>query len=68
MPNDNIPARLTADDADALAALLDQLVSSGTQHITLETGAETKIRTVHTADCGGKPGPCAIPLGPADSE
>ena len=69
MRNDDTPVRLTDDDADALAELLDRLVSSGTQHITLETGEETKIRTVHSADCSGKPGPCAVPnLGTADLE
>ena len=61
MPHEEMPARLTDGDADALAELLDRLVSSGTQHITLETGPETKIRTVHSTDCSGRPGPCSVP-------
>ena len=47
-------------EADELAALIDSLVASGTQHIDLEIGTETRIRTVNSTECS-KPGACAIP-------
>ena len=56
-------------DADELAALLDQLMESGTQHIRLTAGDRTVIRTVSSTDCSGVTGPCSVPnLGedPAD--
>lgn len=53
--------------ADELAALIDALVASGTQHIDLEIGTETRIRTVNSTDCS-KPGACAIPNLSADPE
>ena len=47
-------------DADALVAMLDQLVASGTQHINLEVGDETRIQTINSTECG-KIGACAVP-------
>ncbi len=47
--------------ADELAALLDALVASGSQHINLDIGDETKVRTINSTDCSGKLGACAIP-------
>lgn len=47
-------------DADELVAMLDALVASGTQHINLEIGEETRVQTVNSTDCC-KPGACAIP-------
>lgn len=49
------------NDPDALAALIDELMQKGTQHLTLETGSEMRVRTVNSTDCGGKPGACAVP-------
>ncbi len=49
------------DDPDALAALIDELMSAGTQHLNLEAGSEMRIRTVNSTDCGGRPGACAVP-------
>ncbi len=46
---------------DELAALLDALVESGSEHINLEVGEQTRIRTVNSTDCCGKPGACAVP-------
>ena len=69
MQKADFPATLTDADADALADLIDQLIDNGSQHITLETGEQTTIRTVQSTDCSGKPGPCAVPnLGPSDSD
>lgn len=61
MAKSDLPCPLTDDDAEALADLIDHLIDCGTQHITLETGDKTMIRTVHSTDCSGKPGPCAVP-------
>ena len=47
-------------DADELADLIDSIMESGTQHINVETGGETTVRTVNSTDCGKK-GACAIP-------
>lgn len=47
--------------ADEIAELLDALVSSGSQHINLNIGEETKVQTVNSTDCSGKLGACAIP-------
>lgn len=46
-------------DADDLVALLDSLVSSGSQHIQLNISDETKIQTMNSTDCCT--GACAIP-------
>ncbi|HBI85745.1 MAG TPA: hypothetical protein DDX71_05600 [Ruminococcus sp.] len=48
-------------DADELVALLDSLVASGTQHINLEIGAETRVQTVNSSACDPRKGPCAAP-------
>lgn len=55
--NINIP---DAADAYALADLIDSIMAGGTQHINIETGEETTVRTVNSTDCGKK-GACAIP-------
>lgn len=47
-------------DADELVAMLDALVSAGTQHINLEVGAETRVQTVNSTECG-KIGACSVP-------
>ncbi|MDE6005840.1 MAG: hypothetical protein K2G88_10720 [Oscillospiraceae bacterium] len=47
--------------ADEIVALLDSLVNSGSQHINLNIGEETKIQTVNSTDCSNKLGACAIP-------
>ena len=47
-------------DPDELAALIDSLVESGTQHINLEIGAQTRVQTVNSTECS-RPGSCAIP-------
>lgn len=48
-------------DADELVALLDSLVSSGSQHINLDIGEVTKVQTVNSTECNPKLGPCALP-------
>ncbi len=48
-------------DADELVALLDSLVTSGSQHINLDIGDITKVQTVNSTECNPKLGPCAIP-------
>ncbi len=48
-------------DPDELVALLDQLIASGSQHINLQLGEETRVQTVNSTDCSGKPGACAVP-------
>lgn len=48
-------------DADALVELLDQLCASGSQHINLDIGQETKVQTVSSTECNPRLGPCAIP-------
>ena len=51
----------TADpEPDELAALLDILVSAGTQHINLTIGEQTRVQTVSSTECS-KPGACSIP-------
>ncbi|MBQ8922872.1 MAG: hypothetical protein IJ060_12095 [Oscillospiraceae bacterium] len=67
------PNELPADaaelhDPDALAEMIDRLFESGTQHINLEIGEQTGIRTVNSTDCGGKPGACAVPNFPYNDE
>ena len=47
--------------ADELVQLLDALTASGSQHINLDVGEETKVRTVNSTECSGKLGACAIP-------
>lgn len=47
-------------DADELAAMLDELMAQGTQHINLTVGAQTRIQTVNSTECGPK-GACAVP-------
>ncbi len=47
--------------AEELAALLDALVESGSEHINLEVGERTRVRTVNSTDCSGKLGACAVP-------
>lgn len=47
-------------DPDALADLIDSLIASGSQHINLEIGDETRVQTVNSTECS-KPGACAVP-------
>ena len=47
-------------DADALAAMLDELMAQGTQHINLNVGDQTRIQTVNSTECSPK-GACAVP-------
>lgn len=47
--------------AEELAALLDALVESGSGHINLAVGEQTKIQTINSTDCSGKLGACAVP-------
>lgn len=54
--------------AEELAALLDRLFSAGSQHVNLEIGEETRIQTVNSTDCSGRPGACAIPNAEYDEE
>lgn len=59
-PNHQMPED-PDQQADEIAALLDALVASGSQHINLNIGEETKIQTVNSTDCSGTLGACAIP-------
>ncbi|MBR3631253.1 MAG: hypothetical protein IKN55_12385 [Oscillospiraceae bacterium] len=47
-------------DPDALVALLDALCASGSEHINLTIGKETRVQTVNSTECC-KPGACSIP-------
>lgn len=47
-------------DADELAAMLDELMAKGTQHVNLTVGAQTRIQTVNSTECSPK-GACAVP-------
>ena len=47
-------------DADELAAMLDEVMAQGTQHVNLTVGAQTRIQTVNSTECGPK-GACAVP-------
>ncbi len=46
--------------ADDLVALLDALAASGSQHINLDIGDETKVQTVNSTECNPKLGACAV--------
>ena len=59
--NDLPDAAPDMQDPDVLAEMIDRLFESGTQHINLEIGEQTGIRTVNSTDCSGKPGACAVP-------
>ncbi|MCQ2417619.1 MAG: hypothetical protein MJ071_07385 [Oscillospiraceae bacterium] len=48
-------------DEDELAALLDQLMSSGVQHVQLRVGEETRVQTINSQDCGMNNTPCCVP-------
>lgn len=63
MQQNNMPET----DSDELAALIDTLIASGTQHIDLEIGVETRVRTVNSTDCS-KPGACCVPNPLAEDE
>ena len=56
-PEPQIPQDM---DPDALVALLDALCKSGSEHINLSIGEETKVQTVNSTECC-KPGACSIP-------
>lgn len=47
--------------ADDLVALLDALAASGSQHIHLDIGEQTRIQTVNSTECNPKKGACAVP-------
>ena len=47
--------------ADELVALLDALTESGSQHINLNIGEQTKVQTVNSTECNPQLGACAIP-------
>lgn len=53
---------------EELAELLDELFSTGSQHINLEIGNETKVQTVNSTECSGKLGACAVPNAEFDEE
>ena len=53
-------APVTDHDPDELAALIDGLMASGTQHINLDARAATRVTTVNSTDCG-RTGACAVP-------
>lgn len=59
-PPDNVNMPQDAD-ADALIELLDRLCASGSQHIYLNIGEETRVQTVSSTECSPQLGPCAIP-------
>ena len=58
--NSEIP-EISDQQADEIVALLDALAASGSQHINLNVGEETKVQTINSTDCSGTPGACAIP-------
>jgi pyruvate-formate lyase len=68
------PMKITPDDSDLnqqaeeLAALLDALTESGSQHINLNIGEQTKIQTVSSTECNPQLGPCAVPNFQEDEE
>lgn len=64
LENPEIP-EISDQQADELVALLDALAVSGSQHINLHVGEETKIQTINSTDCSGTPGACAIPTAEA---
>ena len=53
---------------DELAELIDLLMAQGTQHLNLEVGEETRVQTVNSTECNGKPGACAVPNLQAEDE
>lgn len=57
-----------SQQADEIVELLDSLVNSGSQHINLNIGEETKIQTVNSTDCSSKLGACAVPNFEEDDE
>ncbi len=54
--------------ADELAAMIDALVSQGSEHINLKIGEATKVQTINSTDCSGTLGACAIPTFFNDNE
>ena len=46
-------------DVDALVELLDSLAASGSQHIHIDVGEQTQVRTINSTEC--PQGPCMIP-------
>lgn len=55
--NPQIPQNM---DPDALVELLDALCASGSQHINLTVGSETKVQTMNSTECCSG-GACSIP-------
>jgi hypothetical protein len=56
--NPSIPKDM---DPDMLVELLDHLCETGSQHINLDIGEQTKVQTVNTTECNPQLGPCAVP-------
>ena len=50
----------TETTVDELIAMIDRLIESGTQHINLEVGENTRIQTVNSTECG-RDGACSVP-------
>ena len=62
-----IPKKITNPDdsalnqqAEDLVALLDALAVSGSQHINLDIGEQTRVQTVNSTECNPKLGACAV--------
>lgn len=62
------PMKSEEQQIEELAEMLDELFSAGTQHVNLTIGEETKVQTVNSTECNGKPGACAIPNTEWDDE
>jgi len=60
-PNEHNPAIPENMTEDELVALLDHLCETGSQHINLSVGEETKVQTVNSTECNPQLGACAIP-------
>lgn len=54
-------------DIEELIAMIDGLMASGTQHINLEVGVETRVQTINSTECG-KAGACSVPNFDPDDE
>lgn len=54
------PGNISEQDADELAALIDELMASGTQHVNLDVGETAKVQTINSTECGKK-GACSVP-------
>ncbi|MBQ9696846.1 MAG: hypothetical protein IJV58_10550 [Oscillospiraceae bacterium] len=71
MTDDKKNAPVSDEEIDALVGLLDGLCEAGSQHINLNTAAGldgARVQTVNSTECGGRPGPCAVPNEGGDPE